>query len=126
MAEQAPGVQLWPTDFEGWEDVVAPPPEERLVSDGGSVIVWQVKIGYKFGCSIWVDVAPHFSNAVEKSFQSEKNIVTANEGFGRWAMDPTRMEQTNTETKKVRAMRRVIVTNDVATAIRCERVHQAP
>jgi len=126
MAEQAPGVQFLSDDHEGWEDVVAPPPEERLVSDDGSVIVWQVNLGRKFGCSIWVDVAPLFSNAVEKSFQSEKNIVTANEGLGRWALDPRRMEQTNTETKKVRAMRRVIVTNDVATAFRSEMVHQAP
>jgi len=116
-------MEVWGNDFEGWEDVVASPPEERLVSDGGSVIVWQVKIGYKFGSSIWVDVAPHFSNAVEKSFQSEKNFVTAIEGCGRWVMDPTRMELTNTETKKNRDMRRVVVTNDVATAIRCGRVH---
>ena len=126
MAEQAPGVQLWLTDHEGWEDVVAPPPEQRLASDGGSVIVWQVKIGYKFGCSIWVDVAPLFSNAVEMSFQTQKNIVTADEGFGRWAMDPRRMEQTNAETKKVRAMRRVIVTDDVVRPSGSEPVHRAP
>ena len=59
--------QFWPTDYEGWEDVVAPPREERLADDGGSAITWQVKVGQKFGCSVWVDVAPRFSNAMEIS-----------------------------------------------------------
>ena len=44
---------------------------------------------------------------------AKKNIVTADEGYGRWAMDPMLMEQTNMETKMVRPMRRVIVTNDM-------------
>jgi len=126
MAQQEHSRQLWPLDFEGWEDIVAPPPEERLAHDGGSAIVWQVKIGYKFGCSIWVDVAPRFSNAMEISFQSHKDIVTANEGFGRWAMDPRRMEQTNTDTKKVRPMRRIIVTDDTVMPSGSEPVHHAP
>ena len=119
-------MQFLSDDHEGWEDVVAPPPEKRLVNDHGQVIVWQVNLGQKFSCSMWVDVAPLFSNLVEKSFQSEKNIVTANEGLGRWALDPKLMVQTNCLTQKVRPMRRVIVTNDMLTASRSEMAHQAP
>jgi len=126
MAQQAHEVQLWPTNFEGWEDVVALPLEQPFVSNGGSAIVWQVKLGYKFDCSIWVDVAPRFSNAMEISFQSQKNIVTVDEGSGRWAMDPSRLEQTNTDTKKVRAMRRIIVTDDTGMPSGSEPVHHAP
>jgi len=113
MAQPTPEAQPWTTSFEGWEDIATPPPQERLCVAGGNAIVWQVKIGHKFGCGLWVDVTPCVSNAVEASFQLQKNIVTADEGYGRWAMDPMLMEQTNMEAKMVRPMRRVIVTNDM-------------
>jgi len=125
-AQHHQGGQPWPIDYEGWEDIAAPPTSDRLVSESGGAIIWQVKIGDKFGCGLWVDVAPYFSNAMEVSFQTHKNIVTAEEHFGRWAMDPVQMEQTNTETKKCRPMRRIVVTNDRETCSGPEPTYYAP
>jgi len=110
LSQEAIRGRLWDTSFEGWEDVSFPPPTERT-TENGLVVIWQVKIGNKFGCNTWVDMAPRWSNDVEASYQGQKNIVTVDEGHGRWAMDPDRLVQTNADTLTIRPMRRVVVTN---------------
>ena len=56
-----------------------------------------------------MDTPPKWSNATEVAYQSDKNIVTVDEGKGRWSVDPKRLVQTNTETKTERATRRVLI-----------------
>ena len=84
---------------------------ERLTDAAGSKIIWQVRIENKFGSEARVDMAAIWSNATERSFAGNKDIITVDEGSGRWAVDPKRLIQTNVFTQTERPIRRAVVTD---------------
>ena len=101
-----------PVDVEmlaDWEHCSGAVAMKRLADGNGLQTQWQVSVGNKFGCGTWVDMPPNWSNATEEAYQSGKNIVTVDEGMGRWSVDPKRLVQTNTYTKTERAIRRILV-----------------
>ena len=72
-------------------------------------VQWQVRVTDTFGRATWADMMPHENSETEAAYQTNKNILTFAEGSGRWAVDPRRLVQTNTETGTERAIRRSLV-----------------
>ena len=52
---------------------------------------------------------PHLNFETETAYQTHQNIVTVDEGSGRWSVDPKRLVQTNTDTGTQRTIRRILV-----------------
>ena len=108
---QLPPMDLPDALMEGWEECDDAATETRYLVAAGHTVIWQVRVGTKFGCAIWVDVAAKWSNAVEEFYNAHQEIVTVDEGAGRWAVDPKLMTQTNTQTRTERPIRRAVVTD---------------
>ena len=72
-------------------------------------VQWQVRVSDAFGRATWADVIDRENSETEASYQTNKHILTFGEGSGRWAVDPKRLVQTNTEPGTERAIRRSLV-----------------
>ena len=72
-------------------------------------VQWQVRVADALGRATWADTIDHENSETEAAYQTNKRILTFGEGSGRWAVDPRRLVQTNTETGTERAIRRSLV-----------------